>query len=299
MIKVRIPATTANMGPGFDCLGMALKFYNEFEISENNEETIVFNNGIKSEEDYKENLIYISMVKAFEKFNYKYGHFTINVSKCEVPLSRGLGSSATCIVGGISAANAFMGNKMSMDEIVELSTEIEGHPDNVVPAAVGGMAVSIQNGHEVTYSKIKVPNELKFAAIIPSFKVSTEKSREVLPKAYVREDCIFNSSRTAMLVSALYNGEFDKLRICFEDRIHQPYRKNLIKDSDLVFEKVKELGAVGEFISGSGSTLMAVINKNEEDKFQKELKIFLDNLEDQWELVLLEPDTEGVRVEKY
>lgn len=295
MIRVRIPATTANMGPGFDSLGMALKLYNEIEVERKDGETIVFNNGIESKEDYKENLIYISMVKAFEKFNYKYDGFTINVSKCDIPFSRGLGSSAACIVGGIAAANALMDNIMSMNEIIELATEIEGHPDNVVPAAVGGMVVSLKSGEKVLYSKVKVPKALKFAAMIPNFQVSTALSRSVLPKSYSKEDCVFNISRAAMLISALYNDETDKLRECFNDKIHQPYRKSLIKNSEEILNKVREFGSIGEFISGSGSTLMAVIDNNEE-KFEKELKNFLNKLEDQWELLLLEPDVEGVNV---
>jgi homoserine kinase len=295
MIRVRIPATTANMGPGFDSLGMALKLYNEIEVEPKNGETLISNNGIQSKEDYKENLIYISMVKAFEKYNYKYNGFTINVSKCDVPFSRGLGSSATCIVGGIVAANVFMGNIMSMDDIIDLSTEIEGHPDNVVPAAVGGMVVSLKNMGKVSYSKVKTPKKLKFAAIIPNFQVSTELSRGVLPKSYLKEDCVFNISRVAMLISAICNGETDKLRECFDDRIHQPYRKSLIKNSEEIFSKVKELGAVGEFISGSGSTLMAVIDGNEET-FKRNLNSFLNKFEDEWQVLLLETDTEGVSV---
>lgn len=295
MIKVRIPATTANMGPGFDSFGMALKLYNEIEIEERKGETIILNNGIKSEENYKDNLIYKSLINTLGIFNYKYDGFIINVSKCDIPICRGLGSSAACIVGGVAAASSLMRNRLSLDEIIEIATEIEGHPDNVVPAAVGGMVVSIKDGEKVNYSKIRVPNELKFAAMIPDFHVSTALSRQILPQAYVKEDCIFNISRSAMLISALYNGEFDKLRTCFNDKIHEPYRKKLIKNAEEILEKARETGAVGEFVSGSGSTLMAVVDKDTE-KFEKEVKDFLGKLEDKWRLILLEPDVEGIRV---
>ncbi|WML37776.1 homoserine kinase [Clostridium sp. OS1-26] len=295
MIKVRIPATTANMGPGFDSFGMALKLYNEIEIEERKGETIILNNGIKSEENYKDNLIYKSLINTLGIFNYKYDGFIINVSKCDIPICRGLGSSAACIVGGVAAASSLMENRLSLDEIIEIATEIEGHPDNVVPAAVGGMVVSIKDGEKVNYSKIRVPNELKFAAMIPDFQVSTALSRQILPQAYVKEDCIFNISRSAMLISALYNGEFDKLRTCFNDKIHEPYRKKLIKNAEEILEKARETGAVGEFVSGSGSTLMAVVDKDTE-KFEKEVKNFLGKLEDNWRLILLEPDIEGIKV---
>ena len=298
MIKVRIPATTANMGPGFDSFGMALKLYNEIEVEEKKGETIILNNGIKSEDNYEDNLIYNSLINTLDRFNYKYDGFIINVSKCDIPICRGLGSSAACIVGGVAAAGSLMGNILSLDEIIEIATEIEGHPDNVVPAAVGGMVVSIKDGEKVNYSKIRVPNELKFAAMIPDFQVSTALSRQILPQAYVKEDCIFNISRSAMLISALYNGEFDKLRTCFNDKIHEPYRKKLIKNAEEILEKARETGAVGEFVSGSGSTLMAVVDKDTE-KFEKEVKDFLGKLEDNWRLILLEPDIEGIKVSNY
>lgn len=293
-VKVKIPATTANMGPGFDALGMALKLYNEIEVEEVNGETEIYNDGIKAEESYESNLIYQSIVKTLDKFNYKYHGFIINVSKCDIPMCRGLGSSAACIVGGVTAANGIMKNKMSMDDIIEMSTDIEGHPDNVVPAALGGMVVSLKHGEKVSYSKIAVPDKLKFIAMIPSFKVSTEVSRKVMPETYLKEDCVFNISRVAMLVSALYNGELDKLRVCFGDKIHQPYRKTLIKNTEQVFNMAKKFGSIGEFISGSGSTLMAVVDKNQEE-FESNMKKFLGSFEDEWKVIALDPDLEGVK----
>ncbi len=294
-VKVRVPATTANMGPGFDTLGMALKLYNEIEVEEISEETEIYNGGLKSEGDYKENLIYKSIVSAMNEQRYSYNGFKINVTKCDIPMSRGLGSSSACIVGGITAANAIMGNKMDMEDIIDLATKIEGHPDNVVPAVLGGMVISLKVGEEIKHSKVNVPDKLKFVAMIPSFKVSTVLSREVLPKSYLKEDCIFNTSRSAMLISALYNNEFDKLRICFQDKIHQPYRKSLIRNFDDVFQKSEELGSMGEFISGSGSTLMAVVDKNA-DQFVSSMKNFLNQLEDTWKVILLDPDLQGARV---
>lgn len=299
MIRVRIPATTANMGPGFDTLGMALKLYNEIEIEKKCGETKIYNNGQKSKDDYRENLIYTSLTKTLDMYNYEYNGFYINVSRCDIPISRGLGSSAACIVGGVAAANALMGNVMSIDKIIQVATEIEGHPDNIVPAIVGGMVISLQEGEKISYSKVQFPYKLKFAAMIPNFQVSTAVSRKVLPKSYLKEDCVFNISRSAMLISALYNGEFDKLRTCFSDRIHQPYRKSLIKNAEIILEKAREIGAVGEFISGSGSTLMAVIEPKNAERFEKEAKSFLDSLEDEWKVILLDPDMEGVKVASY
>ncbi len=296
MIKVRIPATTANMGPGFDALGMALNLYNDIEVEEKNGETLIFNDGVLSKEDYRENMIYDSIVKTLDRYNYKYEGFKINVSKCEIPICRGLGSSSACIVGGIYAANAIMGNTMSLDDIIDLATEFEGHPDNVVPAIAGGMVTSLVDGGKVNYSKVKVPSSIRFVSMIPSIQVSTEKARAVMPDSYSRTDCVYSLCRSAMLISAFNNEELDKLRVCFGDRIHQPYRKTLIDNADAIFSKASELGALGEFISGSGSTLMAVVKEEDCDKFQQEIGKYLSQLNGDWRAVVLEPDFQGVRL---
>lgn len=296
MVKVRIPATTANMGPGFDVLGMALNMYNDIEVEEISGKTLIYNDGELSNEDYRKNMIYTSLVKALDKYNYKYDGFIIKVIRCEIPMCRGLGSSSACIVGGICAANALMGNIMSKDDIINLATEIEGHPDNVVPAAVGGMVVSLVGNGKVNYSKIKVPEKIRFVSMIPSFMVSTEIAREVMPSAYSKEDAIYNISRSAMLISALNNGELDKLKMCFDDRIHEPYRKTLIKNADLILKKADEFGALGEFISGSGSTLMAVVREEDAEKFKKEMEKFLSGIDGDWKVKVLEPDFEGARI---
>ncbi|MBP2032985.1 homoserine kinase [Clostridium algifaecis] len=297
-VKVRIPATTANMGPGFDTLGMALKLYNEIEVQETNGGTEIYNNGVREEEDFKDNLIYKTIMKTIGKQGYSCKGLKINVTKCDIPMSRGLGSSSACIVGGIKAANSITGVKMTQEDIISLATEIEGHPDNVVPAALGGMVISLKVGDKITYSKVKLPSQLRFAAMIPEFEVSTALSRKVLPESYSKEDCIFNMSRAAMLVNALNNNEFNKLSLCFDDKIHQPYRKKLIKNLDAIFKESNKLKSLGEFISGSGSTLMAVISNENADEFTYCMKKFLDGLEDKWNIILLEPDLEGVKILK-
>lgn len=295
-VKIRVPATTANMGPGFDTLGMAVKLYNEIEVEEINGETEIYNNGIRIDEDFNDNLIYKSIKITMDRQKYKIPGLRIDVTKCDIPMSRGLGSSSSCIVGGIKAADCIINGCMTVNDIIELATEIEGHPDNVVPAVIGGMVISIKLGNKIQYSKVKLPGMLRFAAIIPPFEVSTELSRKVLPESYKKEECVFNVSRASMLVNALSNSELDKLRICFEDKIHEPYRKKLIKNSDLVFEKCREYGSIGEFISGSGSTLMAVVKEDNKDCFAVSMKEFLKNFGDGWNMVLLEPDLSGAKI---
>lgn len=296
MVKVRIPATTANMGPGYDVLGMALNMYNDIVVEERKGETLVYNSGVLSGDDYRKNMIYTSLVKALDKYKYKYDGFKIDVTRCDIPMSRGLGSSSSCIVGGIYAANELMGNVMSKNDIIDMATEIEGHPDNVVPAAIGGMVASLTSDGNVVYSSVNVPRRLRFLTMTPSFQVSTAMARKVVPASYSKEDVIFNLSRVAMLMNVMNNEELEKLRVCFSDRVHEPYRKKLIENADLIFEKAKKSGALGEFVSGSGSTLMAVSDEAEAERIKNELEGFLATIEGGWEIKILEPDFEGVRV---
>jgi len=295
MAKIRVPATTANMGPGFDVLGMALNLYNDIVVRERKGETRIYNEGVLSEEDYRENMIYTSIIKALDRFNYKYDGFEIRVTRCGIPISRGLGSSSACIVGGIYAANALMGYVMNDDDIIDMATEIEGHPDNVVPAVLGGMVASLTVDGKVTYSRVNVSKKLRFITMIPSFMVSTAMAREVMPSSYSKADVVFNISRVAMLINVMNNEELDKLRVCFGDRIHEPYRKALIENADLIFGKAREFGALGEFVSGSGSTLMTVSDKADASRIKKQMVEFISTIEGNWIVKILEPDFEGVR----
>lgn len=282
-MKIKVPATTANIGSGFDALGMALNLYNEFEIDE-----------VDYKVDMEDNLVYKSITKVLDMFDYKYKGFEIK-SAANIPMCRGLGSSATCIVAGVVYANHLIGNKLSLQDIIDICTEMEGHPDNIVPAIVGGMVVSIENKGRVTYSKINVPKKLKFVAMVPEFEVSTHDARKVLPYEYSNKDCIFNISRVAMLINAFNNEEIDKIRLSLQDRIHHPYRKDLIKNIDYIFEKCRTLNSRGEFISGSGSTLISII-ENDEESFINQMKEVLKDLEGNWNIHELMPDFEGAKV---
>ena len=295
MQKIKVPATTANIGSGFDTLGMALDLYNEFEISEIESGVEVVNGSEIIDIPIEENLIYKGIITVLDYYKYEYKGFRIDVSGCNIPMSRGLGSSATCVVAGVIAGNQIVGNKMSLEDIINFCTQIEGHPDNVVPAIVGGMVISIEKNDKVSYSKVNVPQNLKFVAMIPEFKVSTADARKVLPSEYNNHDCVFNIARVAMLINAMNNSELENIRISLEDKIHQPYRKQLINNIDDIFEKCKELGSVGEFISGSGSTLITIV-KNEEISFIDKMKNYLSSLKGNWRICELNVDLDGAKV---
>lgn len=287
MIRVRVPATTANMGPGFDCFGMALKIYNEFEFYSITPEEF--------DPSLKENLIYKSMVHVLKKYKYNCYNFGVRVTESSVPMSRGLGSSATCIVAGIIAANDILGNILTQKDIIDLASEMEGHPDNVTPAIVGGMVVSLLSEKNIVYSKIPMSENIKFAVMVPNFEMSTEESRKALPNSYSKSDVVFNVSRAAMMIANMYNENLDNFRECFKDKIHQPFRKKLIPNIEEIFDKSKELGSIGEFISGSGSTLIAVIKKND-TVFEDNMREFLSHFDVTWNIQVVDIDLEGAKI---
>lgn len=295
MIKVLVPATTANMGPGFDSFGMALSIYNEICVEEIENGIGLLQEGKLSEVPLNQNLIYTSFISILNKYNFKYKGFRINISRCDIPISRGLGSSAACIVGGISAANAVMGNIMKTEDIIKEAVKIEGHPDNVVPAIVGGMTISVVQDEKVIYSKVNVPDVINIAVITPDFRLGTKNARKVLPESYSRQECVFNISRAAMLVNAMNNCELDKLRISVQDKIHQNYRKRFIKNIDEIFYEAEKLGSLAEFISGSGPTLIALIHRDNIEFYDK-MKCFLETLEDKWHIQIARPYVKGVEV---
>lgn len=262
MINIKVPATSANLGPGFDCLGMALNIYNEVNFEETGSGKIEVmwdpSNSITIPCD--KNLVHTAFSRTLDLLGFTPRGVTINMQRQAIPIGRGLGSSAACVVAGVLGANEIAGGLLSFEEIVDLATEIEGHPDNVVPALSGGMTIAIQHGGSVSYSKVEVPGNLRFVALVPEFTLATSDARQALPDMYSRADAIFNLSRVAMLVACLQNNELHNLRIATEDRIHQPYRMGFIPGACKIFDELKHAGSLAEYISGAGPTIMAVVD---------------------------------------
>lgn len=293
MIKVKVPATSANIGPGFDSLGIALDIYNYYTIEETESGLVI--EGCEEKYANESNLIYLAMLKCFEKVGYQVKGIKISIES-EIPVSRGLGSSAACIIGGILAANELSGNELSQQEILELATEIEGHPDNVAPALLGGMVVSVYE-NEVYYSKINIKDGLRFLALVPDFKLPTKKSRSILPKVIPHSDAVFNVGRVALMVSALHNGEFGLLSVAGEDRLHQHYRGTLIDGYQKILKLSKNLGAKGVFLSGAGPTILVALD-SDDTQTEEGLKPLLETLNDKWEIKRLEISRDGASVRK-
>ncbi|KEI78587.1 serine kinase [Clostridium botulinum A2 117] len=292
MIEVRVPATSANIGPGFDCLGIAVNMYNKFFVEEI-EDGLIFE-GCVDEFKNEDNLIYVAMKKCFDKIGYKPTGLRIKIES-DIPVSRGLGSSAACVVGGIVSANELAGGALNKKELLDLAVEVEGHPDNVNPAFCGGMTASISDNREVIYSKVKVSEGIKFCALIPDFTLSTEKARAVLPKSIDYKDGIFNVGRTALMISALNNGDFHLIKYACKDKLHQDYRAKLIENFYSIKKQCEKLNSLGVFLSGAGPTIMVMLREEDKD-FSKNIKSFLETLKNKWEVRELKIDKLGTVV---
>lgn len=280
MITIKVPATSANIGPGFDCLGIAYKFYNTYKVEKSDTMLIT---GCDKHFTTKDNLFNVAFEKTMRKLNKK-GSFHVHFI-AQVPISRGLGSSANLIVAGCKAANTLYGgkNKLNDDEIFQIASELEGHPDNVAPAIFGKLTASTKlKGGTFYHKKYNVSNKLFFTVLIPDFKTSTEKARKLLPKTYKKEDVVTAISHSILMVTALQDGNFDLIKSVCVDYIHEPYRKKLIDDYDYIKTKVEKNGDAVLLISGSGPTLL-VISKNK--SFIKNLN--LKNCKANWEIISL------------
>ncbi|WP_061316304.1 homoserine kinase [Clostridium botulinum] len=292
MVEVRVPATSANIGPGFDCLGVAVNIYNKFFVEEI-EEGLIFE-GCADKFKNENNLIYVAMKKCFDKIGYKPTGLRIKIES-DIPVSRGLGSSAACVVGGIVSANELAGGVLNKKELLDLAVGMEGHPDNVNPAFCGGMTASISDNREVIYSKVKVSEGIKFCALIPDFTLSTEKARAVLPKSIDYKDGIFNVGRTALMISALNNGDFHLIKYACKDKLHQDYRAKLIENFYSIKKQCEKLNSLGVFLSGAGPTIMVMLREEDKD-FSKNIKSFLETLKNKWEVRELKIDKLGTVV---
>ena len=263
-VRVRVPATTANLGPGFDCLGMALQIYNQVTVRVNGRVTVeVTGEGGHELPRGEDNLVYQAFRRVYEVLGKVPPPIRI-LAENAIPLARGLGSSATAVIGGLLAANAMLGNPLSQDELLRLAWQIEGHPDNVVPALLGGCVVSVQEGGRLVWARVPIPPSLRAVLFVPNFKMRTQEARAVLPQTLSRSEAIFNISRAALLVAALATGELRHLAIATQDRIHQPARQALFPALPHLLEAALEAGALGAFLSGAGSTVLAFASGNEQ-----------------------------------
>ena len=295
MVKVRIPATSANMGAGFDSMGIALGLYNYVTAEENDSgrlEIDILDGSADFLPKDEENLIYRSMKRVFDLTGHKCPGLRLTLEN-NIMITRGLGSSSAGIVGGVVAANELCGGRLSLDEMLRLSAEIEGHPDNVTPAMVGGFTVNVMTKHSVRYVKTELDaDKLAFAALVPDFYLQTKKSREVLPKSVPHNDAAYNVGHSALLAASLITGKYENIRTAVGDKLHQNYRKRLIPNMDSLFRLCYAKGALGVYLSGAGPTIIAIVDKSNK-RFACEISGILLSKMKEWKLYMLEPDNVG------
>jgi homoserine kinase len=261
-ITVKVPATTANLGPGFDCIGAALKLYNQFEFTTLDVDGLIIQvSGMEAEkvQTDESNLLYQAFVKLYGYIEQTPPSVKIEI-KLGVPLSRGLGSSATAIVGGLVAANELAGRPLSELEVMKLAIAMEGHPDNVVPALLGGCRLAATSNIGWEIGDIPWHRDILPVVAIPDFELSTSEARKVLPAEISRHDAIFNISHFGLLLRGLATNREEWLKAALQDKLHQPYRQALIPGYDAVNTAAIDAGAYGMVISGAGPTLLALVD---------------------------------------
>lgn len=292
MIKIKVPATTANIGAGFDCFGMALNLYNELLVEKADKFSITGTSVVT-----EDNLIYQVITRFFNEIDKPLPPIKLTQTD-NIPMTRGLGSSSACIVAGLFAANELAGRPKTKDELAQMACAIEGHPDNVAPAVYGGLVIAVLEGEEriLHHVKIEPSEQLSFITFIPDFRLSTAKARRILPSAYTRADAIFNISRAALFVAGMMSHTWENLRVAVDDIIHQPYRGVLIPGMDELFDHAKNEGAKGVFLSGAGPTVIAIVMREHEKEFAEKMQNHLKTFENNWETKILHADLQGVQI---
>ena len=266
-IKVSVPATSANVGSGFDALGLAVTLYNTVTFEESDKLDISAADGTRIPRG-ESNLVYRSARGLFEKVGKKIPPLKI-VQTNPIPMARGLGSSSACIIAGLLGANRMLGDVLNTQELLTLATAIEGHPDNVAPAMLGGFVTSVIDEGQVYSVKKEIDTELAFAAFMPATRLLTSKARAALPAMVSHKDAVYNLSRAALATAAFCDGNYALLDVATKDVLHQQYRLPLITGGDEVFELAQDLGALAVYISGAGPTIMAVVHKDDTEFFDR------------------------------
>ncbi|MBK6791202.1 MAG: homoserine kinase [Anaerolineales bacterium] len=268
MIKIRVPATSANLGPGFDCLGLALDLWNEIAFEEAKRlKYRATGEGAEKLNKGSKNLLTKSYVRLFEICGKKMPGVHV-AAKNDIPMSSGLGSSAAAIMAGLYGANEMLGKPLNNMELLKLATDMEGHPDNVAPALFGGLVVSAMNGDEIILRRFELP---KWTVVIvkPDVEWLTKTARAVLPKSVSRADAIFNIGRASLVVEALRTGDLELLQKVMDDRIHQPYRLQHISGGTAAYKKACQFGAAA--LSGAGPSIITFVPPQKAEEAKKEI----------------------------
>ncbi len=261
---VRVPASTSNLGPGFDTLGIALNLYNRIEIRRAQSRGVKIISAIEDKARTGAIQMLTEAARAFWKES-RARPFGIEADLTgDVPIARGLGSSVTARLGVIAGLNEMTHAGISRHRLMEIVARLEHHPDNAAPAVFGGFNVAGLTGKTLRSFHVPVAPQLRFVTLIPRFEISTEMARQLVPDQFSKADTIHNLNRAALITAAFAQRDYDQLRGLFEDRVHQPYRQRLIPQLFKVIAAGEKAGALGGWLSGSGSTIICLTLENSE-----------------------------------
>ena len=262
LFKLRVPASSANLGSGFDSIGACLDIWNEIKFCEG--DFFISNEGYggKSFSTDKKNLIYKSYLQANQILGKSEKEISINCSN-NIPISGGLGSSSAAIISGIMIAYAINNIDINKDDIFQISASMEGHPDNVGPAIFGGITIGYNDDNDWYLSPVKYSKNLKIISFVSDQKILTKESRKGLPDGISREDSVYNISRSALLINSLSNNNFDDFKYAFQDKVHEQYRTPQIKGFSTISNAAISAGALATYLSGSGPTISAIAESKE------------------------------------
>lgn len=266
MLRIEVPASTANLGPGFDSLGMALDITNTFIVEKSDTFSFVSNGEEREEElpPLEENLFFKAYWHICSLYKHEAPPLKVTV-RSKIPLSRGLGSSAVIIIAGLLTANSLLTNPLSKEELILEGVKLEGHPDNILPSLLGGLMLNYKDREErLMYCSLPLP-ELSVIIAVPAYNLPTREAREVLPQMASREDALFNMQHIGLFIHALYQKDYSTLIEAMQDRIHQPYRQGLVPGFKRVLQAALEAGALGIALSGAGPSILAFAHKRERE----------------------------------
>ncbi len=308
-VSVKVPATTANLGPGFDCMGMALPIYNTVTI----EETVLPGTGIEinviAEDETADELslehipmdensiIYKAVELLYNSIGQTPSELKITIHS-QIPIARGLGSSASVIVGGLLAANELLGHPADEAALLSIATEVEGHPDNVTPAIVGGLVItSSEDDGSIVYRKLDWPQDWHLTVCVPEYELATDISRSVLPKEVPMEDAVFNAKRLGMFIHAIHTKDAKLMKLALKDRLHQPYRMKLVPGLEKIIENLKhEENVLGCVLSGAGPSILIISEKNNLDRIKDIVRETWANLNVKADIYTLPVENNGAQI---
>jgi homoserine kinase len=290
-VTIRVPGTSANLGPGFDTLGVAVQLYNLVSVTTAAKRGVKITSPIADDaRGGAEEMLGEAASLFFKRAKRKPFDFHISLTG-DVPIARGLGSSVTARLGVVAALNELAQAKLERQALLEIVTELEGHPDNAAPAIFGGFTAAGMVGKQVRVLRCEVPPKVKFVTLIPRFEVSTEKARKLVPQAFSKADTVHNLNRAALISAAFALGDYESLRGLFDDRVHQPYREQLIPQLSAVIRAGEKAGAIGGWLSGSGSTIMCLTLEKPDAVAKAMQRVLKDS-----DVLVLSADGGGVKV---